>query len=95
MAHRFGGGSRCTVVHGGENHTPKLVAWVVLDAGYKVRWRRGDAVVYVFEGEQMHQHSDIGVVDTIPVPSVGWTDVAEVRHVAGCWLRHQRPKRGG
>jgi len=81
-------------VRGGANYTPKPITWVFLDAGYTVRWRRGDPVAYVFEGEQMHHHSDAGAVDTIPVPSVGWTDMAEVRHVGRRWLRHPRSKRG-
>ena len=28
------------------------VAWVYLDAGYTMRWRRGDPVAVVFEGRQ-------------------------------------------
>lgn len=75
------------------NYTPKPIAWVYLDAGYTLRWRRGDPVASVFEGEQMHRHTDAGAHDTIAVPAAGWTDLAEARQVACRWLSQQRPGR--
>lgn len=68
--------------------------WVYLsagDAGYTIRWQRGDHVAYVFAGEQMTTYPDkpltVPVLATIPVPSSGWTDLAQIRFVGERWLR--------
>ncbi len=66
------------------------VAWVYLDAGYTMRWRRGDPVAVVFEGRQMgSSDSTVGAIDTIPVPVAGWLDLAEARRVAERWMKHR------
>lgn len=66
------------------------VSWVCLDAGYTVRWRRGDPVAVVFEGRQMgSSDSTAGAIDTIPVPLAGWLDLAEARRVAERWIKHR------
>ncbi|MGH3912520.1 MAG: hypothetical protein ACRDTC_03785 [Pseudonocardiaceae bacterium] len=71
--------------------TPKaaLVGWVFLNAGYTIRWRRGEPVAHIFDGRQMFTHGTAGVLDTIPVPTSGWTDLAEIRLAGQRWLRQQ------
>lgn len=73
----------------GTGATPRyaLVGWALLDAGYTIRWRRGDPVACVFRGDQMENHGKAGALDTIPVPPAGWTDVAEIRRAGQRWLR--------
>ncbi len=75
--------------------TPKAapVGWVYLDAGYTVRWRRGEPVAVVFRGDQMANHGNIGVLDTIAVPPSGWSDLAALRQVGsgGCANRSGPP----
>lgn len=66
------------------------VGWVFLDAGYTVRWRRGDPVAHVLTGRQMDNHGAAGVLDAIPVPASGWTDLAEIRQTGQRWLHQQR-----
>lgn len=75
--------------------TPKQtpVGWVFLEAGYTIRWRRGDPVAVVLAGEQMGNHGMAGVLDRIPVPPSGWTDLAEIRQLGQRWLR-QRGRSG-
>ncbi|HEX2297017.1 MAG TPA: hypothetical protein VHH34_00620 [Pseudonocardiaceae bacterium] len=60
-----------------------------LPSGYTIRWRRGDAVAYVFADQHTGCDSDdsLAAIDTIPVPRTGWTDIAEVRLIANRWLR--------
>lgn len=69
------------------------VGWVLLDAGYTIRWRRGDPVAVIFGGDQRDQHGMAGALDRIPVPPSGWTDLAEVRERGRQWLR-QRGRSG-
>jgi len=66
---------------------------VFLDAGYTVRWRRGDPVAQVLEGRQLDNHGTAGMLGTIPVPTSGWADLAEVRQVGQRWLRQHRTQR--
>lgn len=66
------------------------MGWVHLDAGYTIRWRRGDPVACVFRGEQMDNHGKAGVLDTIGVPPAGWADLNEIRHVGHRWLQRRR-----
>lgn len=68
---------------------PAPVGWVHLGGGYTIRWRRGDPVAYVLDGERTGDHGMAGVVDTIPVSPAGWTDLAEIRQVGQRW-QHQR-----
>ncbi len=70
------------------------VGWVFLPEGYTIRWRRGDPVAYALRGDQMDNHGTACVVDTIPVPSVGWTDLAQIRQLGQRWARQQREQRG-
>lgn len=70
------------------------VGWVFLSEGYTIRWRRGDPVAYALRGDQMDNHGMAGVVDTIPVPPAGWTDLVQVRQVGQRWLHRQRERRG-
>ncbi len=68
--------------------------WVYLAAGYTLRWRRGDAVAYVFAGREAGDSDRVaGAIDTIPVSQTGWTDAAEVRAVAARWLRAVGPSK--
>jgi len=68
-----------------------VVGWVFLEAGYTVRWRRGDLVAFVFRGQQLDHHGTAGVLDTIPVPPSGWTDLGEIRQVGQRWWQRRRP----
>ena len=61
-----------------------------LEAGFTIRWRRGDPVAYVFQGQQLDNHATAGVLDTIAVPSAGWTDLAQIRQVGQRWLQRRR-----
>lgn len=75
------------------NDRTKLVAWVYLDAGYTLRWRRGDRRAYVFRGRQIvNAESDVDAIDTVPVPTSGWVDLAHVRQVAHAWLDTMTPR---
>lgn len=65
------------------------MGWVFLEAGYTVRWRRGDPAAVVLSGLQMGNHGTAGAVDTISVSPSGWTDVAEIRQLGQRWLRHR------
>ncbi len=77
----------------GTGATPRfaLTGWVFLDAGYTIRWQRGDPVAFVFRGQQMDNHGKAGVLTTIAVPAMGWTDLAEIRHVGQRWFQRRRP----
>ena len=71
--------------------------WVYLASGdCTIRWQRGDSVAYVFAGEELKTYPDealrITVLDTIPVPSTGWTDIAQVRLVADSWIKGKRKR---
>lgn len=69
------------------------IGWVFVgrhrDDGITIRWRRGESVAYVLDGRRIGDHSTVGVgvLDTIPVASRGWTDLAEVRVVGERWVR--------
>ncbi len=69
----------------GTGATPRfaLTGWVFLDAGYTIRWQRGDPVAFVFRGQQMDNQGKAGVLTTIAVPPSGWTDLGEIRQVGG------------
>lgn len=75
---------------GGATPRQAPVGWVFLEAGYTIRWRRGDPVAVVFAGEQLDNHGTAGVLDRIPVSPSGWVDVAEVRHLGQRWVRQRR-----
>lgn len=58
--------------------------------GVTIRWRRGDPVVHVLHGRRVGDHTtDDAVLATIPVPSAGWTDLADIRSLGIRWLRRQ------
>ncbi|MGH3941086.1 MAG: hypothetical protein ACRDTG_21090 [Pseudonocardiaceae bacterium] len=65
--------------------------WVFLDRkrhdGITVRWRRGEPLAYVLDGKRIGDHTLAGVLDTIPAPPTGWTDLADLRLAAQRWLR--------
>ena len=76
--------------------TPKTtpIGWAFLtrsgEGGITVRWRRGEAMAYILEGLRIGDHTTVaGVLDTIPVASTGWTDLAEIRLLGHRWLRQQ------
>ncbi|MGH3933117.1 MAG: hypothetical protein ACRDTF_24440 [Pseudonocardiaceae bacterium] len=69
------------------------VGWAFLDAGYTIRWRRGDPVAYVLAGRQFDNHGTVDVLDTIPVATSGWTDLAEIRLAGQRWLSQQRTRK--
>ena len=76
---------------GRASNSNRLVGWVFLEAGYTIRWRRGDPVALVFRGQQLDHHGTAGLLDTIAVPAPGWTDLGEVRQVGQRWLQRRRP----
>jgi hypothetical protein len=47
--------------------------------GFTIRWRRGDPVAYVLAGKRLDDHGMTDVLDTIPVPVTGWTNLTEIR----------------
>lgn len=68
------------------------VGWVFVarhrGEGITVRWRRGDRLAYVLEGKRVGDHStSTGVLDTVPVVSAGWADLAEIRMLGERWMR--------
>ncbi|MGH3853705.1 MAG: hypothetical protein ACRDR6_09415 [Pseudonocardiaceae bacterium] len=70
------------------------VGWVFLEChrqdGFTIRWRRGEAVAYVLDGERIGDHSTAaGVLSTILVAPTGWTDLAEIRLLGQRWLRQR------
>ncbi len=68
----------------------RLVMRVYLTEGYTIRWRRGDAMAYVFVDRQAGDGDrTLEAIDTIPVSRTGWTDAVEVRAVATRWLRER------
>lgn len=76
---------------GGATPSTPLTGWVFLDRhredGFTIRWRRGDPVAYVLSGQRVGDHGMADVLGTIPVPSTGWTDVAEIRALGQRWVR--------
>ncbi len=81
--------------NGGAVPAYRPTMWVYLTSGdCTIRWQRGDTVAYIFAGDELNTYLDealrVTVLDTIPVPSTGWTDVAEVRMVGENWIRVKR-----
>lgn len=72
--------------------TTAPVGWVFLGRhrhdGFTIRWRRGDRVAYVLSAQRVGDHAMTDVLGTIPVLSVGWTDLAEIRSLWRRWVRH-------
>lgn len=80
---------------GSEGPRPaRLVGWFYLEdvrsEGVTVRWKRGDSVAYVLEGNRVYEHSAAHVIGTIPVLPAGWTDLAQIRELGRRWLRSSR-----
>lgn len=60
------------------------------DDGFTIRWRRGEPVAYVLDGQRIGDHTTTaGVLDTIPVTPTGWTDLAEIRMLGQRWIRQR------
>ncbi len=76
---------------GGFTPSTAPTGWVFLDRyradGFTIRWKRGDAVAYVLEGQRVGDHGMTDVVDTIPVLPAGWTDLGEIRALGQRWVR--------
>ncbi|MGH4025777.1 MAG: hypothetical protein ACRDRV_14470 [Pseudonocardiaceae bacterium] len=69
---------------------PRLFSDNRYPEGVTIRWRRGDAVVYVLHGQRVGDHAtEEGVLATIPAPSAGWTDLTDIRSLGTRWLRRQ------
>ncbi len=87
------------VKRGGRVPKRHPVGWTFLDHhrhdGYTIRWRRGDTVAYVLPDHQLGNHSMAEVLDTIPVPQKGWTDLAEIRALGTRWLRRHDGSNSG
>ena len=72
-------------------------AWAYLPSGdCTICWRRRDKVAYIFPGKQMETYPDealrVEVLDTIPVSSKGWTDLADVRLAGENWVKARRQR---
>jgi hypothetical protein len=73
--------------------TPKAlpVGWVFFgrhrNEGFTIRWRRGDPLAYVLNGQRVGDHGMTEVLGTIPVLPAGWTDLAEIRALGQRWIR--------
>ncbi|MGH4014073.1 MAG: hypothetical protein ACRDSL_09125 [Pseudonocardiaceae bacterium] len=58
--------------------------------GITIRWRRGESVAYVLDGQRIGDDTTVaGVLDTIPVAPTGWTDLQEIRLLGQRWVRHR------
>jgi hypothetical protein len=79
--------------NGGFTPSTAPIGWVFLDRrradGLTIRWRRGEPVAYVLDGQRLGDHSRTGVLDTIPVVPTGWTDLAEIRQLGQRWVRQR------
>lgn len=75
---------------GGSVARPAPVGWVYLEDGFTIRWRRGDTVAYVFNGEQRWADpATTPVVATIPVATTGWTDHTQIRSLGRRWVQEK------
>ncbi|MGH3686528.1 MAG: hypothetical protein ACRDRU_24540 [Pseudonocardiaceae bacterium] len=76
---------------GGATPRPSPVGWVFLDRhrqdGLTIRWRQGDRVAHVLDGQRIGDHGMADIVGTIPVLPAGWTDLAEIRLLGQRWAR--------
>jgi hypothetical protein len=67
------------------------VGWVFFDHhrtdGFTIRWRRGEPVAYVLDGQRLGDHAMTNVLGTISVAPTGWTDLAEIRQLGQRWAR--------
>lgn len=75
-----------------QNRAPKAapVGWVFFDRhrreGFTIRWRRGEHVAYVLDGQRVGDHGTAHVLGTIAVLPAGWTDLAEIRALGHKWM---------
>ena len=73
--------------------TPKTLptGWVFfnrhLREGFTIRWKRGDREAYVLKGNTVGSWTMEGVIGRIPVSSVGWVDLKQIRGVGEGWVR--------
>lgn len=78
---------------GGATKSSAVVGWVFIDRhlpnGFTVRWRRGDAVAYILDANQVGEHSNSGVVATIPVLPAGWTDLEDIQALGERWVQRR------
>jgi hypothetical protein len=73
-------------------HSP-LVGWVYLSRyEVTVRWKLGDLVAYVLEGNRVYERSITHVIGTVPVLPAGWTDLAQIRELGRRWIRSQHAR---
>ncbi|MGH3914775.1 MAG: hypothetical protein ACRDTC_15405 [Pseudonocardiaceae bacterium] len=49
-------------------------------------------MAYVLAGRQFDNHGTVDILDTIPVATSGWTDLAEIRLAGQRWLGRQRTR---
>jgi hypothetical protein len=82
---------------GGTMPMTSPTAWVYLPSGdCTIRWQRGDKVAYIFAGKQLETYPDeplrVEVLDTIPLSSKGWTDLAHVRRTGENWVKARRQR---
>lgn len=77
--------------------TYRPTAWAYLASGdCTIRWQRGDKVAYIFEGKQLETHPNqaltVTILDTIPVQTKGWTDLAHVQRLGEAWVSTKRKR---
>jgi hypothetical protein len=60
---------------GGATPSASPVGWVFLDRrredGFTIRWRRGERVAYVLDGQRIGDHGMADILGTIPVLPAG------------------------
>jgi hypothetical protein len=70
---------------GGAMPMTSPTGWVYLrSADCTIRWQRGDKVAY------MNSDEGVEVLAAIPVSSMGWTDLADVRLAGENWVKAKR-----
>ncbi len=84
--------------HGGALPKTAPTGWVYLpSSNCTIRWRRGDKVAYVFDGQQMKTYPDeaprVEVVATVPVSSRGWVDANDIKLAGEHWVKANHHKR--
>ena len=79
---------------GGAMPSTSPTALVYLNSGdCTIIWQRGDTVAYIFNGNQVKNNpAKTEAIDTFPVSSQGWTDLAAVRLAGENWVKAKRQR---
>lgn len=78
------------MIRGGAMPMNRPTGWVFIDRhrrdGFTIRWRRGDREAYVLGGKQVGSWTMEGLLGIIPVSSIGWVDLAEIKRAGERWV---------